>query len=178
MLIFSRSVNTAGLRAATRYVPLDIESIADAHVALAVTKAFRDNFLFGTGAAPGAVIVEGTGVRPAIGISARESGVPHSGFEVSSKHTFHKYGPPPFFSPFFSLPPPPFPLFLFAPSPPYILLNRKEATKAKLAFNKENQAYTGEPFPSTGNFGPFESVYTLSTVIPGVGPISFDITGM
>jgi hypothetical protein len=81
-------------------------------------------------------------VRPAIGVSARESGVVHSGFDVTSKHTFHK----------------------------------KESTKAKLVWSKDGQSYAGEPLSSTGNFGPFESVYTLSTVVPGVGPISFDIT--
>lgn len=84
-------MNTATLRSALRYVPLDIEAAADAHVALAVTKAFRDNFVVATGAAPGSTIVEGTGVRPSVTITAKESGVPHSGFEVTSKHTFHKY---------------------------------------------------------------------------------------
>lgn len=47
-----------------------------------------------------------------------------------------------------------------------------------MSWNAETQSYSGEPLTSTGNFGPFESVYTLSSVIPGVGPISFEVTGM
>lgn len=134
------SVNVDTLRAAVRYLPTDIVLAADAHAALAVTKAFREHFLYHTGSAP--TIVEGTQYQPVIAVAARESnGASHGGFEVSSKHTF----------------------------------SGKDATQGKLVWNPESQAYFGNPFSSAGNFGPFESVYTLSMNVPGVGPLSFDI---
>jgi hypothetical protein len=137
------TVNVNALKTALRYIPSDIVSAANAHLALALTKSFRDNFVIATGAqGSSGVIVEGTNYKPSITVSAKETGgVAHGGFDIASSHTF--FG--------------------------------KDAAKGKLTWNQDTQSYSGDALKTATNFGPFESVYTLSTRIPGIGPISFTV---
>jgi hypothetical protein len=130
-------------------VPGDLRSVAQAHLAVALSNVFSRNFetrvhyefLRASGSA-GKKVVQGTQLKPVISVKTFD-GMPHAGLDVEAVITYESTG---------------------------------ETVKTKLQLKGEH--YTSNDFFDTTNrLGAMDFHYTISCYVVGVGEISFDLHG-
>jgi hypothetical protein len=128
-------------------VPGDLRSVAQAHLAVALSNVFSRNFetrvhyefLRASGSA-GKKVVQGTQLKPVISVKTFD-GMPHAGLDVEAVITYESTG---------------------------------ETVKTKLQLKGEHYA-SNDFFDTTNRLGAMDFHYTISCYVVGVGEISFDL---
>jgi len=129
-------------------VPRELHSVAQAHLAVALTRAFKMNFntrvYYEVLRASGSVdnkVVQGTQLKPIISVRTFD-GVPHAGLDVEATLTYES--------------------------------NSGEVIKAKLQLRDEEHYATNDFFETTNHLGRMNFHYTIRCYVVGVGEVSFD----